>query len=351
MQSLFRINKSIIVSQSLIAVNVGVFVLMAITGVSVLSPNLADLISWGANYGPLTLSTDPWRLLTCNFIHLGFLHLLFNMYALLYLGYLLEPLLGKIRFLTLYLICGVFSSSWSLFWSAERVSAGASGAIFGLFGFFFCVLLMKKEWIESAARQALLKNMALLLAINLGISLLPSIDGAGHFGGFIIGMASGVFLLAKENRIPLSNTRLIGYIIFSFIMIFSFYVKLTDQKIIDPLVEMNRINKNDNKAYTIFEDLIYNYHVTKDKMELQDSAQEAISLRNSNQVIINQLLNLKTINKTFLLKAENYNQVRLEILKIIANDISNQSGLSQNKIMALSQEANTLKKEMLQKIE
>ncbi|HXC05662.1 MAG TPA: rhomboid family intramembrane serine protease, partial [Bacteroidia bacterium] len=74
--------------------NIGVFLIMVISGVSFTSPSVQSLLDWGANIKALTLGGEPWRLFTCIFLHIGVLHLLMNMYALVYIGLLLEPILG-----------------------------------------------------------------------------------------------------------------------------------------------------------------------------------------------------------------------------------------------------------------
>ena len=81
---------------------------MAINGVNIMLPDNGSLLNWGANFRPMTLDGQWWRLLTNCFLHIGIFHLLMNMYALLYIGVLLEPLLGRTRFLSAYLLTGFF---------------------------------------------------------------------------------------------------------------------------------------------------------------------------------------------------------------------------------------------------
>ncbi|MEJ7610097.1 MAG: rhomboid family intramembrane serine protease [Ferruginibacter sp.] len=108
----------------------------------IIDPNGTVHIKWGSNYGPLTLSGDPWRLITNVFIHFGIIHLAMNMYCLYIIGSYLEPMLGKTKFITAYLCTGILASLTSLWWHNESVnSAGASGAVFGLYGLFWRCLL------------------------------------------------------------------------------------------------------------------------------------------------------------------------------------------------------------------
>ncbi len=98
----------------IINANILVFILMVISGVHVLLPDNESLINWGANFRPITLEGQWWRLLTSCFIHIGVIHLLMNLYALIYIGLLLEPLLGKTRFFSAYILSGIGGSAASL---------------------------------------------------------------------------------------------------------------------------------------------------------------------------------------------------------------------------------------------
>ncbi|MEO5943762.1 MAG: rhomboid family intramembrane serine protease [Ferruginibacter sp.] len=125
----------------LIAANLLIFILMVFDGAGVMEPNSLVHIKWGSNYSVLTLSGDWWRLITNIFIHFGIIHVLFNMYALYMVGVYLEPMLGKTKYLVAYFCTGVIASLTSLWWHKEGInSAGASGAIFGMFGLFLALL-------------------------------------------------------------------------------------------------------------------------------------------------------------------------------------------------------------------
>jgi hypothetical protein len=91
----------------LVAVNVAVFVLMALTGVSVISPTGFQLVKWGADWGPLSLSTQPWRLLTSNYVHIGIIHIGFNMWCLLSLGALAARVFDRWTYLLIYSVTGI----------------------------------------------------------------------------------------------------------------------------------------------------------------------------------------------------------------------------------------------------
>ncbi|RYZ96009.1 MAG: rhomboid family intramembrane serine protease, partial [Sphingobacteriaceae bacterium] len=124
--SLFVPHPGYFVTPIIICINLAIFIAMVISGVHIIEPTGADLINWGANLRPVTLSGEWWRLISSNFLHIGVIHLLLNMYALLFIGILLEPHLGRVRYLSAYLITGVFASLVSIYWHDRTISAGAS---------------------------------------------------------------------------------------------------------------------------------------------------------------------------------------------------------------------------------
>lgn len=187
--SIFVPTDGYFVTPILININIAIFIIMAITGVSVLEPTGEDLLKWGANFRPFTLNYGWWRLLTCCFLHIGIFHLLMNMYALLYIGVLLESLLGRARFLAAYLVTGIAASLTSLLWHDNTISAGASGAIFGMYGVFLAMLTT--NLIEKAARQSMLVNISIFVGYNLLYGVKGGIDNAAHIGGLLSGMLVG----------------------------------------------------------------------------------------------------------------------------------------------------------------
>lgn len=187
--SVFIPTKAFFVTPILIDINIIVFIVMAIGGVDIMSPSGESLINWGANFKPMTLDGQWWRLITNCFLHIGIFHLLMNMYALLYIGVLLEPILGKLRFISAYLLTGITASLASLWWHDITISAGASGAIFGMYGIFLA--LLTTDLIEKNARKALMASIALFVGFNLLNGLKGGIDNAAHIGGLLGGVMIG----------------------------------------------------------------------------------------------------------------------------------------------------------------
>lgn len=186
----------------LIISNILLFIIMAIDGTNIIDPQVEKLIYWGANVRELTINDQWWRLISCMFIHIGILHLLMNLYALVFIGIILEPLIGKYKFIVAYLVTGFIASTASLYWNTFAISAGASGAIFGLFGVFLA--LLTTNHLENTKKKPMLIYISIYVGINLLYGLKDGIDAAAHLGGlisgFIIGYAYYYGLLNKEDR-------------------------------------------------------------------------------------------------------------------------------------------------------
>lgn len=185
-------------------INVLVFIAMIASEVDPMLPASEDLLQWGANFRPWVLEGQYWRVLSSAFVHIGILHLAMNMYALVYIGKLLEPLLGRTRFLTAYLMTAITGGLLSLYWHEASVSAGASGAIFGMYGVF--IALLTTNLIERKTRNSLLSSIGVFVVFNLLYGLQGNVDNAGHLGSLLGGIAIGYSMfpsLKKENSASL----------------------------------------------------------------------------------------------------------------------------------------------------
>ncbi|MDY3068245.1 MAG: rhomboid family intramembrane serine protease [Parabacteroides sp.] len=223
--SLITLRKGNIATPLLIYINVALFIIMSICGVSFIEPTGISLIKWGANFGPLTLTGDWWRTVTCNFIHIGIIHILMNMYALLYIGIFLEQFIGSRKLIIAYFLTGLFSALLSLMIHPEIISAGASGSIFGLYGIFLSYLLFNHR-IDKHQRKSLLYSIGFFVVYNLLLGAgKEGIDNAAHIGGLISGAILGIiYLLAdkyESKRISQYITH-ITEIIFLIVFVFIF---------------------------------------------------------------------------------------------------------------------------------
>lgn len=190
----------------LININLLVFIAMVIAGFGFVSFQGDDLLKWGANYRPVTTDGQWWRLLTNTFMHGGLMHILANMYGLLFVGIFIEPLLGKTKYLLVYLTTGILASVASIWWYDATVSVGASGAIFGLYGFFLATLLLKV--FPPDFGKAFLASTLVFVGFNLLMGFTGGIDNAAHIGGLVSGFVIGLLMsrqLKKQVEITTEN--------------------------------------------------------------------------------------------------------------------------------------------------
>lgn len=176
----------------LIHLNVLIFLLLFFFGFGFMHVKGSDLLRFGANFKPLVLQGEIWRLLSSIFLHGGFLHLLMNMMALFFAGLFLESLLGKWRLLLLYIVTGIAASLASFIWYDATVSVGASGAIFGLYGYFIAAIIYQS--FPYKMHSGFLYSLLAYVGINLVMGLIGSggIDNAAHIGGLVSGFCYGV---------------------------------------------------------------------------------------------------------------------------------------------------------------
>lgn len=217
LDKIFSIKKPII-TYCIIALCVLVFILMYIFG-NGSSDNLT-LIKFGANLDILTVGLGEYfRLITCSFLHIGIFHLLFNMYALYVIGSQAESFFGKIKYLIIYLFSAVSASLLSLMFSANVISAGASGAIFGLMGALLYFGYHYRIYLGNVIKSQILP----IIVINLLFGFLVSgVDNAAHIGGLI-----GGFLMAMVLGVPEHNdksSRINGMILLLIYLAFVIYM-------------------------------------------------------------------------------------------------------------------------------
>jgi len=184
-----------LVTPAIIAINVAVFIVMLFAGADLMNPNPAVHIRFGSNFGPLTWTGEEWRLLTSAFLHFGLVHIALNMYALYQGGGLVERLFGSTRFAVIYLLSALSGSVASGCWDPLRNSAGASGAIFGVYGALLAFLAVRRVDIPPTMLKSISSSALLFCLYSLVIGAAhPLIDNACHIGGLLGGFVSGVIL-------------------------------------------------------------------------------------------------------------------------------------------------------------
>ena len=203
------------VTYTLIIINILVFLAMYLFGNG--SEDNLTLLAFGANNRTLVLGFhEYYRLLTSSFIHIGILHLFVNMYSLWVIGSQIENFFGKIKYLIIYLGSAFFGSLLSICFS-NSISAGASGAIFGLLG----AMLYFGHHYRLYLGNALYSQIIPVIILNLALGFFtPGIDNACHIGGLIggifIAMVCG--LKYKNNKMERINGIILSVIFLGFIM-------------------------------------------------------------------------------------------------------------------------------------
>lgn len=177
---------------TLIAINLIVYILTVL-------PIIGDYIFYsGMSVNYLIEDGQWWRIITSIFIHGGFIHLLFNMFSLFLFGPELEKIAGKARFITIYLLAGIFGNVVTfVFQEGMYASVGASGAIFGIFGAFAALVYYTRRTMPQ------LKQIIMpLIIISVIITFLsPNVNSASHLGGLITGFLLGLSYFSPKNII------------------------------------------------------------------------------------------------------------------------------------------------------
>jgi rhomboid protease GluP len=158
------------------------------------STNTGVLVRFGALVTPLVLAGQWWRLVSAAFLHIGWAHILFNGWALYIYGPLVERLYGPTRFLAIYLLAAIAGDVLSLPF-VGGISAGASGAIFGLFGATISLVVRHRGSLPATIREPLLRNAVAVVAVNAVLSVaVAGINLYAHAGGFLAGLVLGAVL-------------------------------------------------------------------------------------------------------------------------------------------------------------
>ena len=193
--------KKYFITPIIIYLNILIYIVMVLAGVHPMEPSVDDLITWGGNLRELTLLGEQWRLLSNVFLHGGVFHLLFNMYALLFIGKEIETQIGSSRSLFAYLVTGILASIASIGINYNIVSVGASGAIFGMYGLLIALLALKAIDLPKATRKNFVTSVLFFVGYNLLFGFKEEgIDNAAHIGGLISGVImGGIYYLGMNN--------------------------------------------------------------------------------------------------------------------------------------------------------
>ena len=187
--------KESLVTYILICINILIFIITAFLSKSIYNINLYTLIELGAKVNGLINNGQPWRLITCAFLHGGLAHIAFNMYALKIIGSEVEYVYGIVKYIVIYLISALGGGIFSYIFNTDSISVGASGAIFGLLGAMIIFGIRHKNKIGKAYIMNLFK--VLLINIFIGVTL-SNIDNGAHIGGLVFGCISALVMRDKK---------------------------------------------------------------------------------------------------------------------------------------------------------
>ena len=192
------------VVKALLILNIAWFIAM-VCGSSpktILLPSAQVLLDWGASSASETLAAHQfWRLLTCSFVHVGIFHLGINMYVLRDVGREVEAAFGRVRFSIVYLFAAIGGALTSIFSNPLLVSAGASGAIFGVFGAMLAIVWRRPDNFPKGYLVLHGKIILFLVLYSIVFSFIDkNADNAAHVGGFLTGFIAGLCALPAEGK-------------------------------------------------------------------------------------------------------------------------------------------------------
>lgn len=171
------------ITYAIMAICILLFIAMYVLGNG--SGDINTLLSFGANLDTLVKDGEVFRLFTCIFLHIGIWHLICNMYSLYVIGKEIESLYGKIKYLIIFIGSGICGSLLSMAFTHNTVSAGASGAIFGLLGSLLYFGYYYRAYLGNSIKRSVLP----VIAFNLFIGFMSTgIDNAAHIGGLVGGI-------------------------------------------------------------------------------------------------------------------------------------------------------------------
>lgn len=192
------------------ALNIGIWLLNVLKGMSALQPTPADLFAWGANSAAaVTRDGQYWRLLTATFLHAGLIHLALNMVGLWEAGRQICRWFGNGQFLLIYLGAALAGSGLSLHFSSQQsVSVGASGAVFGVLGAVLMAIWRHRERIPDTIAKRLMSSQGVFVAYALvqGFTK-PGIDNAAHVGGLVAGALITLLLAPQMGQAVATGAR------------------------------------------------------------------------------------------------------------------------------------------------
>jgi rhomboid protease GluP len=240
------------VTFTLIGIHLLVFLIMVFNGVDYVNPSVKDIIAWGGNLKLNVTGGEWWRLITASFVHIGILPLLVNMSGLYFIGLVVEPILGKLKFLIAYLCTGVIAGLASILWIEEGVTAGAAGAVLAMYGVLLA--FATTSYINKKFLKVWAVGIAAYIIFNVFMGMRGANDNAADIGGFIAGICVGYlfyFFHFKRNLARAGGARISVEVLLITSLLVFFYLRKNGRD--DTLrfeKEVMRLNQIELKAMT-----------------------------------------------------------------------------------------------------
>ncbi|MES2651535.1 MAG: rhomboid family intramembrane serine protease [Bacteroidota bacterium] len=294
----------------------------------------------GANSREFVLNGQYWRLITHQFSHLSFFHLFFNMYALAYIGLMVEYKLGFKKYVSTYIISGVCGGLVSLMFHDSGFMTGASGAIMGLFGAFLA-LLLGKAFERNAAKALLTSTLAVLSIMLIGGALKKNVDNAAHLGGLISGFISSYLLYNGK----FLSSKLRYAIVISLVLVFAVVVlKYTPKIQTKEFAALEKKYKQNWAKYTAVYKIPHDLPTGRKLTIVQE---KGIDVWKENDLLVKQMLALK-LTKQQRFKAEFHAKVveiQSKIVVLFYKECAESTKYYRREIRELTRELNALRVE------
>lgn len=334
---------------SIMAINIMVYIAMVIDGVSFFEPTSEQLVRWGANYGPYTLKDEWWRLFTCEFVHIGFGHLLANMVSLLYIGIILEALIGTVRFVTIYLLATVAAALLSLWWDGNVIGAGASGAILAMYGMMLMFSIVGRKMFAPGELSGFFLWAFIVIAFNLIGGLKDGIDNSAHLGGIFYGVFAALVFYPSYRKTESFSVTLLNDVVLIVISIGIFYFAYQQipkgMAYYDDVMEQFDINQD--KALLVLHQLDNDsIYYEKTDYYIQRIEEEGIKSWERNITALAELNNLPENYGTRVELLMKYSLLRKEACEVVIKNLKDNRGSYTNEVGILYDSMDVVIKEL-----
>lgn len=198
------------ITYALIAINIFIYFIGIFT-------NYDAMLNGYRVYGPLVRYGEYYRLFTGMFLHVNIFHLLINCYSLYLIGSQMESFMGKIKYLIIYIVSGLFGSLLSIIMNVNGAGVGASGAIFGLFGSMLYFGYHYRVYLGNVVKSQIMPTIVLNLIYGF---MIPGIDNAAHIGGLLGGLliTTAVGVKYKSSKFEMINGWVVSILLFAFLI-------------------------------------------------------------------------------------------------------------------------------------